>query len=120
VDDISVGLEHVDLLNCLNGLDIKLLKCCLQLLVIHASALVDLLDLSSRGAFSTVRSLLVLIDLRLILSSHLPSNITMEYRISIFIEGEVATYPTDSVSKLHDLTTHRALEISVPKGPKGS
>jgi hypothetical protein len=43
----------------LDRLDIKLLECGLQLLVIHSCALVDLLDLSSRCALSTVRSLSV-------------------------------------------------------------
>ncbi len=59
VDDIAIGLEHVDFLNSLDRLDIKLLECGLQLLVIHSCALVDLLDLSSRCALSTVRSLSV-------------------------------------------------------------
>jgi hypothetical protein len=54
VDDVSISLEHVDLLNSLDGLNIELLECCLQLLVIHSRALVDLLDLSSRCALSTV------------------------------------------------------------------
>ena len=54
MDDISVGLEHVYLLNCLNRLHIELLECGLQLLVIHACALMDLLDLSSRCALSTI------------------------------------------------------------------
>ena len=56
MDDISVRLEHVDLLNRLDGLNIELLERCLQLLVVHACALMDLLDLSSRRAFSTTRT----------------------------------------------------------------
>jgi hypothetical protein len=54
VDDVSVSLEHVDLLNSLDGLDIELLERCLQLLVVHPRALVYLLDLSSRCALSTI------------------------------------------------------------------
>lgn len=56
MDDISVGFEHVDLLNGLDGLDVELLQGSLQLLVVCACALVDLLDLSSWRAFSTVHS----------------------------------------------------------------
>lgn len=54
MDDVSVGLEHVDLLNSLDWLNIELLERRLQLLVIHSCALVHLLDLSSRCALSTV------------------------------------------------------------------
>ena len=54
VDNVSISLEHVDLLNCLDRLNVQLLQGRLQLLVIHSCALVDLLDLSSRRAFSTV------------------------------------------------------------------
>jgi hypothetical protein len=57
VDDVSVSLEHVDLLNSLDGLDIELLERRLQLLVIHPRALVYLLDLSPRRALSTVAGL---------------------------------------------------------------
>jgi hypothetical protein len=62
VNDISVSLEHVDLLNSLDGLDIELLKRRLQLLVIHPRALVDLFDLSSRCALSTVAGLSAFLD----------------------------------------------------------
>lgn len=54
MDDVSVSLEHVNLLNRLDRLNIELLEGCLQLLVVHSCALVDLLDLSSWCAFSTV------------------------------------------------------------------
>ena len=57
MDDVSVSLEHVDLLDSLNGLDIELLERRLQLLVIHPRALVHLLDLSSWCALSTVAHL---------------------------------------------------------------
>jgi hypothetical protein len=57
VDDISIGLEHVDLLNSLDRLNIELLERRLQLFVVHTSALVHLLDLSSRCALSAVASL---------------------------------------------------------------
>ncbi len=54
MDDVSILLEHIDLLNSLDRLDIKLLKRRLQLLVVYSCALVDLLDLSSGCALSTV------------------------------------------------------------------
>jgi hypothetical protein len=63
VDDVSISLEHVDLLDSLDRLDIELLECSLQLLVVHTRALVYLLDLSSRCAFSTVAHLLAFLDL---------------------------------------------------------
>jgi len=44
--DVSIFLEHVDLLDCLDGLNIELLERRLQLLVVRARALVDLLHLS--------------------------------------------------------------------------
>jgi hypothetical protein len=63
VDDVSISLEHVDLLNSLDGLNIELLERRLQLLVVHTSALVDLLDLSSRCALSAVPRLSAFLDL---------------------------------------------------------
>ena len=56
MNDVAVRLEHVDLLNCLNWLHVHLLQGRLQLLVVGARALVDLLDLSSRGALASVNS----------------------------------------------------------------
>lgn len=47
MNDVAVALEHVDLLNCLDRLNIELLERCLQLLVVGTSSLVDLLDLAS-------------------------------------------------------------------------
>ena len=54
MDDVSVALEHVDLLDSLDGLDIELLERCLQLLVVGASSLVNLLNLAPRGTFASV------------------------------------------------------------------
>jgi len=45
VDNVAVALEHVDLLNLCDGLDVHFLEDGLQLLVIGAGGLVDLLDL---------------------------------------------------------------------------
>ena len=53
VDDVAVALEHVDLLNCLDGLDVELLQRSLQLLVVGARALVDLLDLPARSTLAS-------------------------------------------------------------------
>jgi hypothetical protein len=57
VDDVSIALEHVNLLNRLDGLDVELLESGLQLLVVGAGALVDLLDLPAWGALASVSSI---------------------------------------------------------------
>jgi hypothetical protein len=54
VDDVAVALEHVDLLDGLDGLDVQLLKRGLKLLVVGAGALVDLLDLPARSTLASV------------------------------------------------------------------
>lgn len=53
VDDIAILLEHVDLLNSLDGLDVHFLQSRLQLLVVGAGGLVDLLDLAAGSAFAS-------------------------------------------------------------------
>lgn len=52
VDDVSVRLEHVDLLNGLNWLDVHLLENGLELLLINARVLWLGLDLASWGSLS--------------------------------------------------------------------
>ena len=59
MNDVSIALEHVDLLNRLDRLHIKLLQRRLQLLVIGAGALVDLLDFSPGRTLATITSKLV-------------------------------------------------------------
>jgi hypothetical protein len=54
MDDVSVTLEHVDLLNGLNRLNIELLEGSLKLLVVGAGALVHLLDFPAGSALATV------------------------------------------------------------------
>jgi hypothetical protein len=54
VDDVAVALEHVDLLNGLDGLYVELFQRSLELLVVGAGALVDLLDLPARGSLASV------------------------------------------------------------------
>ena len=54
MDNISIFLEHVHLLNGLDGLNIHLLESCLQLPIIGARALVDLLDLAAGSALASV------------------------------------------------------------------
>lgn len=54
VDDVSVFLEHVDLLDGLDGLDVHLLQGSLELLVVGAGGLVDLLDLAAGSALASV------------------------------------------------------------------
>lgn len=46
VDDVAIRLEHVDLLDSLDGLYVHLLEGRLELLVVGSAAFVDLLDLS--------------------------------------------------------------------------
>ena len=55
MEDVSIGLEHVDLLNLCDWLDVELLELGLQLLVITTAALVCLLYNSSGRSLSTVR-----------------------------------------------------------------
>lgn len=52
VDDVPVLLEHVHLLNCLDGLHIELLERGLQLLVVRPGSLVHLLLFPSWCAFA--------------------------------------------------------------------
>ena len=54
VDDVSVLLEHVNLLDGLDGLDVHLLQGRLQLLVVGAGRLVDLLDLAAGSTLASV------------------------------------------------------------------
>lgn len=54
MDDVAVALEHVDLLDSLDGLYIKLLERGLKLLVVGAGALVDLLHLSAWSTLASV------------------------------------------------------------------
>jgi hypothetical protein len=54
MNDVSVFLEHVDLLDRLDGLDVKLLERGLQLLVVGAGRLVDFLGLAARCAFASI------------------------------------------------------------------
>ena len=56
MDDISITLEHVDLLNGLDGLDVQLLESSLELLLVGAGALVHLFDLSPDGALAAVNA----------------------------------------------------------------
>ena len=53
MNDVSVLLEHVDLLNSLDGLSVQLLKGELKLLVVSAGAGGRTLHLSSGGTLST-------------------------------------------------------------------
>lgn len=54
VNDVAVALEHVDLLNGLDGLHIELLERRLELLVVGAGSLVNLLDLASGSSLATI------------------------------------------------------------------
>ena len=54
MDDVAIALEHVHLLNGLDGLHVHLLERGLQLLVVGAGVLMHLLDLSSRSSLASV------------------------------------------------------------------
>ena len=54
VDDVAVRLEHVDLLDGRDGLNVHLLESGLELLVVTTAGSVDLLDLSSGSTLATV------------------------------------------------------------------
>ena len=57
MDDIAILLEHVDFFDGLDGLDVHLLQRGLQLLVVGAGRLVDLLDLAAGSALASVAGL---------------------------------------------------------------
>lgn len=54
VDNVAIALEHIDLLDGLDRLDIELLERCLELLVVGARALVDLLHLSTWSTLASI------------------------------------------------------------------
>ena len=64
VDDVAVLLEHVDLLDTLDGLDVQLLQGGLQLLVVGVGGPVDLLDLAAGSALASVSGNSVLVGIR--------------------------------------------------------
>ena len=67
VDDVAVRLEHVDLLNLGDGLDVHLLEGSLELLVVGARRPVDLLLHTSGGTLAAVSQALASI---LFMSQH--------------------------------------------------
>jgi hypothetical protein len=64
VDDVAVLLEHVDLLNSLDGLDVHLLEGGLQLLVVGAGVAGNLLDLAAGGTLASVEKSVVIREVR--------------------------------------------------------
>lgn len=54
MDDVAVGLEHVDLLDGLDGLDVELLQGGLELLVVGGRAGGRALDLPAGGALAAI------------------------------------------------------------------
>lgn len=70
VDDVAVRLEHVDLLNLSDGLDVHLLEGGLELLVIGARRPVDLFLDTSGGALAAVSQALASIRLRICIPAH--------------------------------------------------
>jgi hypothetical protein len=61
VDDVAILLEHVDLLNSLDGLDVHLLESGLELLVVGGGGLVDALGLAAGGTLSSVMLLVFVV-----------------------------------------------------------
>lgn len=55
MDDVAVLLEHVDLLDALEGLNVQLLKSGLELLVVGTGVADDLLDLTAGSTLATGR-----------------------------------------------------------------
>jgi hypothetical protein len=55
VNDVAVLLEHVDFLNGLDGLDVHLLECGLEFLVVRGGGLVDALGLAAGSTFASVQ-----------------------------------------------------------------
>ena len=53
VDHVSIFFEHVYLLDCLDGLDVKLFKGGLEFFVVGAGCFVDFLYFSPGGAFAS-------------------------------------------------------------------
>jgi hypothetical protein len=53
VDNVAVLLEHVDLLDALDGLDVQLLQGGLELLVVGAGGAGDLLDLTAGSTLAS-------------------------------------------------------------------
>lgn len=64
MDDVAVLLEHVDLLDTLDGLDVQLLQGGLQLLVVGVGGPVDLLDLAAGSALASVSGNSLLVGIR--------------------------------------------------------
>lgn len=52
MNDVAVALEHVDLLDSLDRLDVELLESLLELLVVRAGSLRCALHLPARGALA--------------------------------------------------------------------
>lgn len=55
MNDVSVLLEHVDFLNGLDGLDVHLLECGLEFLVVRGGGLVDALGLAAGSTFASAQ-----------------------------------------------------------------
>lgn len=53
MNDVAIFLEHVDLFNGLDGLNVEFLKGGLEFFVVGAGGFVDFLLLSSRCAFAS-------------------------------------------------------------------
>ena len=53
MDHVSVFFEHVDLLDCLDGLDVEFFEGGLEFFVVGAGCFVDFLYFSPRGAFAS-------------------------------------------------------------------
>jgi hypothetical protein len=86
VKDVAIRLEHVDLLNALDGLDVHLLEGGLKLLVVTTTGSVDLLDLSSGRTLAAV--------------NRIPS---VSAHSLILVEHVAGAYPVEQVSRAQSL-----------------
>lgn len=74
MDDVAVALEHVDLLNGLDRLDVELLQRGLELLVVGTGAPVDLLNLPAGCALAAIDPISLMYLMLAILSTVSPSS----------------------------------------------
>ena len=103
VNNIPVLLEHVHLLDRLDGLDVELLERGLQLLVVGAGGLVDFLRFPARGSFPSVEYVLVCEDGRAAFELSLVARLEVTYpgsRFSVsFMQHRDSVLLTSNVRK---------------------
>jgi hypothetical protein len=107
VDDVSVLLEHVDLLDGLDGLHVHLLQGGLELLVVGSGGLVNLLDLAAGSTLSSVDELVVVMIANRLINSFFSGAYVVVVTIRERRDIKVYTYPR-----------RRNQTLAVSHGPK--